>query len=671
MKRVFLTLSLLLCAALSAEFAENFKLHNIYGDHMVLQRDRDIVITGTAARGKKVTVTLAGNSATAVAGRNGVWKAVLPAMSAGGPHTLTVSGKKGAQRTLEDVMIGEVWLCSGQSNMAFVLRDAFNWQAECDTAKNLPDLRLFDVNRRVSFGKKLGDIESAGWDRATPNGAKWFSAIGFLFGRELQKSLGVPVGIINSSWGGTAIEPWISRQAFDSNGFKIEAQLAAKKPAVDYQKLQQLKGGKQLAWQAEFFKRHQKESAAAARWQEVNIPDENKWQNVYLPLRFSDFRVYTPAVLWFRKSVDVPPEMAGRDLELSLGFVDDCDETFFNGYPVGSNGMNKSQPRWIPRRYKIPGYLVKAGKNLIAVRVINFAEAGGFHTKERNFYLADEPRRIMLAGKDWKMRVEFKLKGKFAPSPREVYDTTKNHPSGIYNASIAGLQRFPVRGVLWYQGEGNAHRAERYAKRFATLINSWRKEWNDPQMPFIFAQLSSLEKHAPGMKIAADFYEKLAPRASNWAALREAQTAALSLPATDMVVTTDVGNPVDIHPRDKQTVAKRMHNAAMKMVYGRKELLSTPVMKSVKRSGKAVIVEFTNSRGGLIAKGDKLRRFALAGKDGIFHWAEAVIDGEKVIVSSEKVSDPTEIRYAWDNNPIDANLFNKAGLPASGFRAKL
>ncbi len=668
-RKIFISILLALTvAAVRAELADTFRLYNIYTDHMVLQSGKNICISGTAAPGKSVDVTFDGETLRSCAGKNGQWRAIFSPRKPGGPYTITVTGKNNVTKVLKDIMVGEVWVCSGQSNMAFILKDAFNWEAEMKTAQNLPDLRIFEASRIVSFAEKCDDVRStAGWQRINPLLAKWYSAIGFLFGRDLNKKLNVPVGIINSSWGGTAIEPWMSTDALRSAGRQDLADVSMKYPAVDYEQFKNRRSQNALRWENNFFRSHAKEFEKAKSWGGTTLVEPEKWKNVTLPRRLNELRIYRPGITWFRCEVDVPADMAGRDLELSLGPVGERDETMFNGVPVGATGSGHSMPGWVPRLYNIPGYLVNAGKNVVAVRVISFGTVGGFYGNPDRFYLACEPRRITLAGNFWKMRSEFQLPVGFAPRPALAYDSTKNYPSCIYNASLAGLQRFPVRGVLWYQGEGNVSRAKEYSALFKSLITSWRREWNDPDMHFIFAQLSSLERHAPKAKLPAGFYDKLPCRESGWAELREAQSKALELPNTAMVVTTDVGNPLDIHPRDKQTVAKRMLNEALRIAY-KEKTASFPRFEKMSVSGNKVIVHFANADSGLVAVNGKLRRFAVAGSDGVFHWADAVIDHNKVILTCKEVSSPVYVRYAWDNNPIDANLFNKEGLPASGFR---
>lgn len=659
-----------LFGSLSAAPAENFALHKVYSDHMVLQRDREIRISGTAEPGGEVSIEFAGEKRTATAGADGVWRALFPAMKAGGPHSMTVSGKNAALK-LEDILIGEVWVCSGQSNMAFTTRSARNAEAELAGAANQPKLRLLSVNRRISAGKIAPDVETMGWELCTPRSAAGFSAIGYFFGRDLARDLDIPVGMINSTWGGTPIESWISAAGYADAGLDDLADRAAGLPKTGYAEVLKTRGKALVEWEKKFFGDHADAVRAAAGWAKDPLPEPEKWKTVTVPANLSSYGIDRNGVFWLRKTVNILEELAGKDLDLSLSTIDDCDEVFFNGEKVGATGIDTPQYWSVLRHYPVPGRLVRAGANTVAVRVIDHAFDGGIGGNARNLYLGTGTTRIPLAGDDWKMRPEFLLEKDFPVRPGAPTDPALYHPASLYNAMIAGLQRFPVRGILWYQGEGNTGNAKLYARTFPALIESWRKEWNDPGQIFIFAQLSSLEANAPRHQpLPADFYEKLQPRESNWAALRESQSSVLRLPNTGMAVTTDVGDPVDIHPTDKQTVARRMRMEALRLAYGRRDLVSSgPQYAGMKVEGNRIRVSFTGTGSGLVARGGALRRFAVAGKDGVFRWAKAEIDGDTVVVSSPEVPEPVAVRYAWDNNPIDANLFNREGFPASGFRS--
>ena len=583
---------------------------------------------------------------------------------------MTVSGKNAALK-LEDILIGEVWVCSGQSNMAFTTRSARNAEAELAGAANQPKLRLLSVNRRISAGKIAPDVETMGWELCTPRSAAGFSAIGYFFGRDLARDLDIPVGMINSTWGGTPIESWISAAGYADAGLDDLADRAAGLPKTGYAEVLKTRGKALVEWEKKFFGDHADAVRAAAGWAKDPLPEPEKWKTVTVPANLSSYGIDRNGVFWLRKTVNIPEELAGKDLDLSLSTIDDCDEVFFNGEKVGATGIDTPQYWSVLRHYPVPGRLVRAGANTVAVRVIDHAFDGGIGGNARNLYLGTGTTRIPLAGDDWKMRPEFLLEKDFPVRPGAPTDPALYHPASLYNAMIAGLQRFPVRGVLWYQGEGNTGNAKLYARTFPALIESWRKEWNDPGQIFIFAQLSSLEANAPRHQpLPADFYEKLQPRESNWAALRESQSSVLRLPNTGMAVTTDVGDPVDIHPTDKQTVARRMRMEALRLAYGRRDLVSSgPQYAGMKVEGNRIRVSFTGTGSGLVARGGALRRFAVAGKDGVFRWAKAEIDGDTVVVSSPEVPEPVAVRYAWDNNPIDANLFNREGFPASGFRS--
>lgn len=673
MKGVIFCLLFFYCFAdlWAADLAEEFTLHNVYTSHMVLQRNREIRISGTAFPGKSVYVSFAGKNRTAEAKQDGVWQATFPAMQAGGPYSMKISGK-GVCRTLNDIFIGDVWICAGQSNMAFALRSNTEAKAEIATAGRFPAIRLLYVARGTSFGKKMPDVVSAGWQICTPQSVADFSALGYFWGRDLHREIGVPIGLINANYGGTPIESWMEQEAFLRIHLPDFARSAAGKPALDYAAILQKKGQALLKWEEKFVKDHAKYKEKAASWKNKEISEPEKWQNISIPSHFTHARIYRNGVIWLRRDVDVPPELAGQDLTLSLGPIDNYDETYFNGVKVGGMGNDIAKAWWTPRIYQVPGNLVVPGQNSIAIRVTHRIGPGGLYGIPEQIYLAREPHRIPLAGDSWKMRIEFLVAPNYPSRPDYPFDSSICHPSGLYNAMIAGLQRYPVRGVLWYQGEGNVHNPRRYASTFPELIRSWRRAWNDPELFFLFVQISSLEKHAPKQKtLTEEFYKQLKPRESNWAELREAQGTALYLPHTAMVVSTDLGNPLDIHPADKRPLAKRLVEAALYRVYNRKTFGTGPVYSKIKIEGDRIRVTFENTGSGLVAKGGVLRRFAVAGEDGVFYWADASIEGNDVIVHSAMVPAPLVVRYAWDNNPIDANLFNKEGFPASGFRSDI
>ena len=381
-------------------------------------------------------------------------------------------------------------------------------------------------------------------------------------------------------------------------------------------------------------------------------------------------------IFWYRRTVTIPAEWAGKELTLSIGAVDDCDETFFNGEKVGATGTSTPNYWSVPRVYKIPGKLVRAGANTIAVRVADMYSNGGLMGPEPLLYLQlgnDKNDRIRLNGA-WKYKVEFKIdtqKLGTRPTPPDdlsISQSSPHFPATLYNSMVAPWTVYPIRGVIWYQGESNAGAYEEYMKLHPLLIQDWRNKWNNPEMPFLFIQLAAFERHSPSKPGPADFWKNRQPSDSSWPKLREVQTATLAIPNTGMAVAIDVGNPFDIHPADKQTLGYRLGKEAERICYGSREISAGPLYERMTVEGNKVRLFFKNTGSGLVAKDGAPASFAIAGKDGNFVWADAKIDGDTVLVWSDKVKEPVEVRYAWAGYPGNANLYNKEGFPASPFR---
>ncbi|PVY46056.1 sialate O-acetylesterase [Victivallis vadensis] len=677
------------CGSISSpdKMAGTFTVHKVYGDHMVLQCDRPIRISGTAAPGESVKVTIGDNSAYATAGDDGEWTAELPAMKAGmQPYSVVVTGKEGTPGvSFEDVLIGEVWLASGQSNMEMPVYsgrqfwNSANGKAEVAAADH-PGIRLYNTNQRrsVSPGVEQKEIAGPGWVVCSPETVGPFSALGYYFARQLHKDLNVPVGVINSSWGGTPIQSWISEAGYRSANrpgelAKIES---SRKPSKEQEaKIAALKKKAKIAfdaWEKRFYAFDPAATAAAQAWKNPGF-DDSGWQSEEVPSSpAADF----DGIFWYRRTVTIPAEWAGKELTLSLGAIDDCDETFFNGEKVGATGTSTPNYWSVPRVYKIPGKLVKAGANTIAVRVADMYSNGGMAGPEPLFYLQlgnDKNDRIRLNGA-WKYKVEFKIdtqKLGTRPTPPNDLSLTQNHPyfpATLYNSMIAPWTVYPIRGVIWYQGESNAGAYEEYMKLHPLLIQDWRNKWNNPEMPFLFIQLAAFERHSPAKPGPADFWKNRQPSDSSWPKLREVQTATLAIPNTGMAVAIDVGNPFDIHPADKQTLGYRLGKEAERICYGSREISAGPLYERMTVEGNKVRLFFKNTGSGLVARDGAPTSFAIAGKDGNFVWADAKIDGDTVLVWSDKVKEPVEVRYAWAGYPGNANLYNKEGFPASPFR---
>lgn len=634
------------------------KLAGVFGDHMVVQRNIPLPVWGWAEAGESVAVELAGRNAETTADAQGAWQVRLPALEAGGPHELKVTGAR-ETLVLRDVMAGEVWLCSGQSNMGVTVTGANNPHVELQAADH-PGIRLFTVPQ-VATLKRRADAR-ANWLRCSRESVGSFSAVGYFFGRELQRRLGVPVGLINSSWGGTIAEAWTSREG-------LLAVSSLKAIAEDFDAMLETTGDVQAAYQkalAEWTTRTLtadpgSQTGVAKGWAATTF-DAAAWPAMDLPCYWQSAGLKFSGVLWFRKEIVLPAVWAGKDLRLSLGACDKSDDTFFNNERVGGLSIDERADVWCqPRQYTIPGRLVKAGRNVIAVRVFSNIYSGGFSGARSEMNLAATgvagTKPLSLAG-SWRYHVEhnFGLVQVSPPVP-PLGEGNPHSPTSLFNGMIAPLVPHGIRGAIWYQGESNAGRPEQYRDLFPALIRDWRRQWRNDAMAFHFVQLANYTERKPD------------PTDSNWAMLREAQTMALSLPHTGMAVAIDIGEANDIHPKNKQDVGLRLAFNALSKTYGMKDVTPCgPLYSGMTVEGSTIRVRFKHAESGLVAKGGgNPTGFAIAGEDRRFEWAVAVIEKDTVRVSSPGVPKPVAVRYAWADNPA-CNLTNDTGLPAAPFR---
>ena len=648
---VFLMSAVVLFSSCSRQ-AANVRLSSVFGDHMVLQQKMPIPVWGTAEPGGTVRVSLGKQSKKTKVGKDGTWLVKLDPVPAGGPFTLAVAGKDTV--TLHDVLVGEVWLASGQSNMEFPVAGSWakvkNYKEELANA-NYPQIRLFKVKKTRAY-KPMRKVASTGWQPCDSASVAGFSAVAYFFGRDLYRKLDVPIGLIESSWGGTTVEAWTSAEGL--------------KPFPQFSKILGYlqKGG---SVEDTIFSTYKK---AMSQWDarvstildslgisahhfENPATDVSTWKTMKLPTFWEDAGLKNvDGVVWFRKEVNLPANWAGKDLTLSLGPINDRDVTWFNGVEVGSRPYVM-----LFRKYTIPGRLVKPGKNVIVVQDLDIGNKGGIYGRPEDLKLVlDKTDSISLAG-NWLFKIDpVQVDVKKLPGQPGM-PSFANIPTVLYNAMIAPLIPVAMRGAIWYQGESNANRAYEYRDLFKAMIRDWRTHWGEGDFPFYFVQLANFMKVKPR------------PAESTWAELREAQTQALSLPNTGMAVTIDIGDATNIHPTNKQEVGRRLALIARHNVYGDTSLVySGPLYKSMKIEGNKIRLYFDFVDGGLEARGGlPLKGFAIAGADKKFHWAQAVIDGKTVVVSSPAVRAPVAVRYAWANNPV-CNLYNKAGLPASPFR---
>ena len=639
MKKALLVV-FILEAALSSY--SNIRLPKIFGDNMVLQRDKPIPVWGWAEPNEKITIRFNKQSKSIVADKSGKWMANLNAEKAGGPYTLVASGTNTI--TFSNVLVGEVWICSGQSNMEMPIAGwgkINNYEQEIASA-NYPQIRHIKVPNKVS-GTPQEDIESREWKIANPQNAGDFTAVGYFFAKMLYDSLKVPVGLINTSWGGTMVETWTSREAFgQSDEFK---DMITKMPTTNLDSVAKARSEAMIK-KIEATQGPLVSKEVAMTWSAANA-DASNWKQMQLPTLWESKGMEgVDGVVWFRKMLTVSAENAGKEATLELAMIDDNDITYVNGVKVGAtNAYN------LKRRYTIPAGVLKEGVNSIAIRVEDTGGGGGIYGEAADMKITIANQQQSIAG-DWYYRIETILQAAAGMGPND-------YPTLLYNAMLHPIIPYAMRGVLWYQGEANAGRSYQYRKAFPLMIKDWRKRWGGADFPFYFVQLASYNADNGNSK-----------KGSGWAELREAQTLTLSLPNTGMAVTTDIGDAKDIHPKNKQDVGKRLAAIALNKVYGKKLVSSGPVYQTMKTDGNTVILSFTNTGSGLTAKGGdgKLSGFEVAGEDKIFHPAEAVIKGSTVVVSSPSVVKPLAIRFGWADDASMNNLFNKEGFPAVPFR---
>lgn len=617
----------------------------IFGDNMVLQQNAEVPFWGKAAPGKTVKVKTSWNGETykTVAEKDGSWKVTLQTSSYGGPYDINVSDGKSV--TFHNVMLGEVWLCSGQSNMEMPLAGwgrIDNYEQEIANA-HYPDIRLFQVSRETAYSPQY-DCKATGWNPCSPTIIPDFSATAYFFARNLYEKYHIPIGLIHSSWGGTFAEAWTSTTALKNIPAFKESATHIENISAEVAEMRKNYAVEKKAWDEKF--ESSDRGMAKEKWFHPSYND-NDWKQMNLPGLWEEKELPGfDGLVWFRKQIDVPASWKGKDLCLSLGNIDDDDITYFNGVEVGRSKYGTS------RLYNIPAKLVKEKGNVVAVRVLDSGGNGGFYGESVSMKLSlSDNNFISLAG-EWKYNISIDMK-KFDPMPQDYSDPF--HPGVLFNAMIHPLIPYTIRGVIWYQGEANAGRAYQYRDLLPVLIQDWRRRWNS-DFPFYIVQL------------AAFMDTKENPEESDWAELREAQLKTLSLENTGLAVAIDIGDAKDIHPKNKQEVGRRLALIAMADTYGDKIEYSGPLYDSYRIEGDTIRIRFTHAESGLkTPDGSELKGFAIAGPDHKFYWAEARIEGKEVMVYSPHVKMPVAVRYAWAYNPI-CNLYNGEGLPASPFR---
>lgn len=626
-------ISLLLLLS-SGSMLAKVTLPKFFSSHMVLQRDAPITIYGWADAGKTVKVTFNNKTLSAKSNANGEWNVRFEKQKAGGPYQMSIVESN--QIVLEDIYIGDVWFCSGQSNMGWKLEDAFNGKEELSKA-NYDKIKLLQVSRTMA-GTPQKDIEKGEWKNCSPANAEGFSAVAYFFGRELLQQNNVPIGLINSSWGGTRIEDWISEDVMGKH--ESAKKVIAEMKNIDFTDLLSNYNKDFKNWEE---KADKLDVGTQQKWFEMTY-DKSKWQPLDVPTLWETAKI-TPSdgVVWVTKDFELSQnDLSEKELILSIGRIDNEDVTYINGKIVGG-----SKVKDLDRFYKVSTEVFVVGKNTITMRIKNTGDIGGFRSAAAAIYLQTPVQKLSLAGK-WKHEIGTKT---IEEVPLRQHPNL--YPTSLYNGMVAPFFGIKIKGIIWYQGESNAKYPAEYVNLFKSMITDWRKKW-EADYPFIFAQLPNYANQ-----------EQRGP------AIREAQEKALELPNTGMAVLIDAGTDDNIHPIHKQVVGKRMATIAGNLTYGNKNLtVSAPVFEKYTVEGNAIIVSFKNGAFAATTQKTGISGFVIAGPDKKFYPATATVldDFKSIKVSSDQVSDPKEVRYLWDDAPGKVMLYNKDGLVTPPFR---
>lgn len=628
----------------SVDLICQIRLPRLIGDGVILQRNTEIKIWGWASSNEKVKLTFKEKTYKTQADPYGNWKIMLPAQNAGGPYEMTFEASN--EIKIQDVLFGDIWICSGQSNMELPMERVKEKYGEVIKKSENANIRQFLVADRYDFKKEQNDLDSGNWISANPESVLNFSAVAYFFAKEIYEKNHVPIGLINTALGGSPVEAWMSEDALKKFPYAYEEAQKFKNDELIKQ-IETSDKKRSDDWYKELNDKDKGISDDKLKWSQPDI-DESDWDIMDVPGFWANQSIgNVNGVVWFRKEIEVPKSMVGKPAKLYMGRIVDQDFVYVNGELIGTTGY-----QYPPRRYEVKPTILKEGKNTISIRVINNSGSGGF-VLDKPYYLAVGNDTIDLKGK-WKYKLGTTMK------PLDGPTFIRWKPEGLYNGMISPLINFTIKGALWYQGESNTSNPSEYAKTFPALINDWRQKWNQGDFPFLFVQLPNFMEASPE------------PRESNWAALRQAQLETLSLPNTGMAVAIDLGEWNDIHPLNKEAVSNRLALLARKIAYGEYKIdASSPMPLSAEFKSDKVIVSFKYVGSGLMIKnGTELKSFAIS-NDGVhFVWAKAKITGNTVAVWNENIANPTVVRYAWDNNPSDANLYTKEGLPSTPFELK-
>jgi len=631
---------------ISQSLCGQVRLPKLVRDSMVVQRDIKLKIWGWAAPAEKVNITFNGKKYKATTGTDGKWVVELPPMKAGGPFTMNI--KASNEITIKNILVGDVWICSGQSNMVHYLDLHKERYADEIAQANYPEIRHFLISTRTNLQGPVDDLPGGFWKSANPQDVKRFSVVAYFFARKIYEKYHVPIGLINASVGGTPIEAWTSEAGLKDFSSIINT-VQKNKDTTYVNRANRMAAAANRANAQR--KPEDKGLTEAKVWYDTTYAPKN-WHDINIPGYWEDQGIKDlDGVVWYRREIDVPASMTNMPAKVSLGRIVDADFLYVNGVQAGNTGYQYPQ-----RKYQLPAGLLKPGKNIFVIRVLNNSGKGGF--------VPDKPYSITAGGQT------LDLKGTWQYKVGEAYVrngsggggiAAQNQPTALFNAMIAPITNYGIKGILWYQGESNTSRAEEYAKLLPAFIADWRNQWKQGDIPFLYVQLPNF--------MDANYL----PSESEWAILRNSQLKALSIPNTAMAVAIDLGEWNDIHPGNKKPIGERLALAAQRLAYNDKDVVySGPAFSASSIAGNKVTMSFNHTGSGLIScDGEELRLFAIAGEDKKFAWAQAIIKGDKIEVWNEGILNPVYVRYAWADNPDGANLCNKEGLPASPFEAQV
>jgi sialate O-acetylesterase len=642
MKALIAALALMTGSVLAAPSQEAAALpfvSPIFGDNMVLQRGKPIAIWGWSQPGDSVRVEIGDSSATATAGADGRWQARIQPPPPGGPYTVKITGRQTVE--LHEVLVGDVWICAGQSNMQFGLAQARNGADEVKAAEH-PLIRFYVVGQRASYSRV--DVPRGVWKIVSPGAVGGFggiSAAAYFFARRLQESVHVPIGLVQEAVGGVPAETFASADAlrplkdFDAGIAELERRRQMGGPQY---------GNYIMHWYDEY-----DIGSKNGSWADPAL-DDSSWKTVQIPGGFNELGVGdVPALCWFRKEITLPATLPQGMARVYLGSIEKMDTTYINGQQVGASSWVEN-----PRVYFARNGVLKPGRNVITIRVFKVKPDGGFLAKPDDLRLALGDGSVIPLSGEWKGKVAVDAR---PPHPLPVgFENLPTMPGVIQNGMLAPIVPLSIAGAIWYQGESNAERAYQYRRLLPAMIADWRRLFGQGDFPFYIVSL-------PAFKHRSDV-----PVEDSWAEMREAQAlAAKNVRNSCLAVTIDTGDPESIHPVDKKEAGERLALCALGEYYGRKVPHSGPALSSVEHLPGAMKLLFDHVDGGLVVKGEKPGEFSIAGADRKWYWADARLEGNAAIVSSKSVPEPKAVRYAWQANPA-ATLFNGAGLPAAPFR---